>query len=68
MRRAATFIMIASGLVLMVIGFTGAAPWGADSVANSDPGFAFAPFVFIVGIMMAFGAAVVYEILPNRRK
>ena len=68
MRRATTFTMIVSGLVLMVIGFAGAAPWGADSVANSDPGFVFAPLVFIVGIMLAFGAAVVYEILPNRRK
>jgi Kef-type K+ transport system membrane component KefB len=58
--------MVVVGLILMVIGYLGAAPWGADNVANSDPRFAFAPLVFVLGIVTIFSAAIVYEVLPDR--
>lgn len=68
MRRSVTFGMIVFGLLLMVVGFFGSAPWGADTVANSDPSFGFAPLVFVLGIVMVFGSAVAYEILPDQRR
>jgi len=66
MRRTITGAMIGLGLILMVIGYFGAAPWGADSVANSDPRFGFAPTVFVLGVIVSFSAALVYELLPDR--
>jgi nitrate/nitrite transporter NarK len=59
--------MIAVGIALMVISYFGlTAPWGARGVANSNPRMQFAPLVFVVGVMMAFGSALVYEMLPDR--
>ncbi|OFW67067.1 MAG: hypothetical protein A2Z12_04045 [Actinobacteria bacterium RBG_16_68_21] len=59
--------MIIVGIALMVISYFGlAAPWGADSVANSDPRLQFAPLLFVLGVMMAFGSALVYEMLPDK--
>ena len=67
MRRSLTIGMIATGLALMIISyFVLAAPWGADSVANSDPRMPFAPLVYVLGVVMAFGSALVYEMLPDR--
>jgi hypothetical protein len=66
MRRTLTGAMIGIGLILMVIGYFGAAPWGAESVANSDPRFGFAPALFVLGVIVAFSAALVYELLPDR--
>lgn len=68
MRKTLTRGMIISGLILMIVGYLGSAPWGADSVTNSDPGFAFAPAVFVLGVLVAFSAALVYELLPDRRE
>lgn len=67
MRKTLTRGMIVGGLILMVVGYFGSAPWGADSVTNSDPGFAFAPAIFVLGVILAFSAALVYELLPDRR-
>jgi Kef-type K+ transport system membrane component KefB len=58
--------MVAVGVILLVIGYFGAAPWGADNVANSNPRFVFAPLVFVLGIITIFSAAIVYEVLPDR--
>lgn len=67
MRKALTIGMIVVGIALMVISYFGlTAPWGAGSVANSNPRMQFAPLVFVVGVMMAFGSALVYEMLPDR--
>lgn len=67
MRRTLTVAMIVGGLALMVVSyFALAAPWGAESVANSNPRLPFAPLVFVGGIMLVFGSAVVYELLPDR--
>jgi len=67
MRRGLAIGMIIVGIALMVISYFGlAAPWGADSVANSDPRLQFAPLLFVLGVMMAFGSALVYEMLPDK--
>jgi drug/metabolite transporter (DMT)-like permease len=67
MRRALTIGMVVAGVALMVISYFGlTAPWGAESVANSDPRLPFAPLLFVIGVMMAFGSALVYEMLPDR--
>ena len=67
MRRNITGAMIVGGIVLMLVGYMGAAPWGADTVANSDPRFSFAPAIFVIGVIVAFSAALVYELMPDRR-
>lgn len=67
MRRALTIGMIVAGIALMAISYLGlTAPWGAERVANSNPRMPFAPLVFVLGVMLAFGSALVYEILPDR--
>ncbi len=67
MRRTITWLMIIGGLLLMVISyFFLTAPWGADRVANSNPRLSFAPLLLIAGIVIAFSAAIVYELLPDR--
>jgi nitrate/nitrite transporter NarK len=67
MRKGLTIGMIVVGIALMVISYFGlTAPWGARSVSNSNPRMQFAPLVFVVGVMMAFGSALVYEMLPDR--
>ena len=66
MRKSLTTGMVIAGVVLMIVGYFGAAPWGAESVANSDPRFAFAPAVFVLGVIMAFSSAIVYEVLSDR--
>jgi len=59
-------LFILSGLVMMVVGYMSSAPWGASSVADSDPAFLGAPTVFIIGIVTVLAAALVYELLPVR--
>jgi len=66
MRRILTLLFILSGLVMMVVGYMSSAPWGASSVADSDPAFLGAPTVFIIGIVTVLAAALVYELLPVR--
>jgi hypothetical protein len=66
MRRLITGAMIAIGVALMVLGYLLAAPWGAYTVANSDPRLPFSPAIFVLGIITVFSSALVYELLPNR--
>jgi ABC-type xylose transport system permease subunit len=66
MRRTLTGILIVIGLGLMVIGYFTSAPWGASSVADSDPDFVGAPILFMVGIVLVLAAALFYELLPAR--
>jgi Kef-type K+ transport system membrane component KefB len=68
MRKTITLAMIVGGIALMVLGYLGSAPWGANSVSNSDPRFAFAPAVFVVGVVVAFSSALVYELMPDRHE
>lgn len=66
MRKTITLGMVVGGIVLMLIGYLAAAPWGADTVANSNPSFGFAPALFVLGVIVAFAAALVYELMPDR--
>jgi uncharacterized BrkB/YihY/UPF0761 family membrane protein len=66
MRRVLTLLLVVFGLALMVVSYFSSAPWGANSVADSDPAFVGAPTLFIVGIVSILAAAVVYELLPAR--
>lgn len=68
MRRTLTTGMLIGGAVLMAVGYLSSAPWGADSVTDSNPRFDFAPALFVVGVMMALAAAIVYELLPDRER
>ncbi|MFQ5811705.1 MAG: hypothetical protein ACE5I2_00710 [Anaerolineae bacterium] len=67
-RRTVTLAMLIGGVVLMVVSyFFLAAPWGLSpsSVDHSNPRVPFAPTIFILGVILVFLAAVVYEILPE---
>jgi Kef-type K+ transport system membrane component KefB len=66
MRRTITAAIIVIGVGLMLLGYFLAAPWGADSVANSDPRLPFSPAIFVLGVITVFSSAVVYELLPSR--
>ncbi len=68
MRRRMTVGLVSVGFVLMVIGFVGAAPWGASSVADSNPVFVGAPILFLLGIASVIAAVVLYEVLPDKRQ
>jgi Kef-type K+ transport system membrane component KefB len=66
MRRTITTVTIVIGVALMLLGYFLAAPWGADTVANSDPRMPFAPAIFVLGVVTVFSSALVYELIPNR--
>ena len=68
MRTATTIIMVIVGFVLQIASyFSFSAPLGrSTSEFFSNPRVPFAPLIFIVGIMLVFLAAVVYELLPDR--
>ncbi len=68
MRRTITISLVLTGLALMLIGYFTAAPWGTDSVENSNPVVTGAPMLFILGIISVIAAAVLYEVLPDRRR
>lgn len=68
MRRTITVSLVIGGFALMVIGFFVSAPWGTSSVDDADPMFTGAPLVFVVGIIAVVAAAVLYELLPDRRR
>lgn len=66
MRKAITMTMIVIGVGLMLLGYFLSAPWGADSVANSDPRLPFSPAIFVLGVITVFSSALAYELIPNR--
>ena len=68
MRKTITLVMIVGGFVLMLLGYLASAPWGADSVANSDPSFSFAPAIFVLGVILALSSALVYELIADRHE
>lgn len=69
MRTTASLLMIVLGFTLQVVSyFFLAAPIGQPtSPAYSDPRLPFAPLLFIVGIALVFLAAVVYELMPDKK-
>lgn len=66
MRSIVTWVLVVGGLALTVVGYLLSAPWGASSVADSDPVVVGAPLIFIIGITLILAAAVFYELLPGR--
>lgn len=70
MRRGLAYGMIVAGLVLMIVSyFYLAAPWGFPPSGEeySNPKVPFAPALFVLGFLVVFLSAVVYEVLPERR-
>ena len=69
MRKGMFLLTLLIGLALAVAGFMLAAPIGATSgPAISDPRLPFAPAMFVLGVVLAFGSAVVYELFPATSK
>ncbi len=69
MRKTMFLLTLLIGLALAVAGFLLAAPIGATTgPAVSDPILPFAPAIFVLGVILAFGSAVVYELVPATSK
>ncbi len=69
MRKGMFLLTLLIGLALAVAGFLLAAPIGAtNGPAISDPRLPFAPAIFVLGVVLAFGSAVVYELFPATSK
>jgi uncharacterized membrane protein YdcZ (DUF606 family) len=67
MRRVLTWSFIVVGLAVMIVSyFFLTAPWGASDVENSNPRLIFAPGLFVIGVLILFSSALVYELLPDR--
>ncbi len=66
MRRVLTYTFLLGGLGLMVATyFFGAAPWCAEEVACSNPRLEWSSVLFVFGILLAFGSAIVYEVMTD---
>ncbi|MFQ5803691.1 MAG: hypothetical protein ACE5JQ_12410 [Candidatus Methylomirabilales bacterium] len=68
MRKAITLLMIGGGFALQAVSyFFLAAPLGIPvNETFSNPRVPFAAGLFVLGVMLVFVAAVVYELLPER--
>ncbi len=71
-RTLITLILVAAGFALQFVSYfvlgSGLILETPTSEAQSNPKVDFAPLMFIVGVMLVFGAAVVYELLPERKQ
>ena len=68
MRNVLTVLMVVVGFALQAISyFALAAPWVTAGVASGEPRVVGAPVLFIAGVVLVFLAAVVYELLPEKR-
>lgn len=69
MRTFWTLLLVIGGFALQAVSyFFLAAPLGAPANPTySDPRLPFAAALFVLGVMLVFIAAVVYELLPSRR-
>jgi uncharacterized membrane protein YdcZ (DUF606 family) len=68
MRRVLTWSFIVVGLAIMFVSyFFLTAPWGANNVENSNPSLIFSPGLFVIGVVILFSSALVYELLPDRQ-
>lgn len=70
MRLILVWLMVLAGFALQALSyFYWAAPLGpATSEAYSNPRIPFAPLYFILGVVLVFLAAVVYELLPDKKQ
>lgn len=69
-RKAAFFLTLIAGVGLAVISyFFLAAPLGTPtSDSFSNPRVPFAAGFFVLGVVITFLSAVVYELIPDRRR
>ena len=66
MRKTMFLLTLLTGLALAVTGFLLSAPIGPTTgPAISDPRLLFAPAIFVLGVILSFGSAVVYELIPT---
>ena len=71
MRTGLMLLLVLGGFALQGASyFLLAAPWGfpPSSVEYSNPRVPFAPLFFILGVVLVFLGAVVYELFPERRR
>ncbi len=65
-RRDLFLFTLGAGVILTVLGFFLSAPIGpTESPVYSNPRVSFAPLLFVVGIVLMFSSAVVYEAVPD---
>ena len=64
MRRNTLFVLtILGGFALAILGFALSAPIGpTDGPSISNPRMEFAPVLFLVGVILIFSSALVYEL------
>lgn len=69
MRKRMFWITVLIGLAFVIGGFFLSAPIGEpiDSTI-SNPRVPFSPTVFLIGIMLLFGSAIVYELTPGGKE
>ncbi len=70
MRTVLMLLCVIGGFVLLFVSyFFMAAPLGlSTSEAFSNPRVPFAPGFFVLGVMLVFIGAVVYELVPSKRR
>jgi len=70
MRTAITLLLVLGGFALQAVSyFVLAAPLGIPtSEAFSNPRVPFAAGFFVLGVMLVFIAALVYELIPDRQE
>ncbi len=67
MRRTVTILMIGVGLTLTVVSyFFWATPWCATSVSCSNPRVPWTAALVVLGILIAFSAAIFYTVYKGR--
>ncbi len=67
MRKFMFLLTLLVGLALSIIGFMLSAPIGATiSPVISNPRLPFAPTLFVLGVILLFASAVVYELVPDK--
>lgn len=69
-RKFLTLLLVVGGFALQVVSyFFLATPLGIpSSPIYSEPRMPFAPLLFIIGVMLVFLAAVVYELMPDKEE
>lgn len=68
MRLTLFLLTLLTGLALAIVGFNLAAPIGPTlGPINSNPRVPFAPGIFVIGVVLMFASAVVYELVPSGR-
>ena len=62
--------MLLGGITLAAVSYLIlAAPLGMPGTeADSNPTLPFAAGLFVIGVILSFASAIVYEVLPDRRK